>query len=142
MWLNDLFWGIRITFLGKYHFFVINDHLWGPSVHVDQSFKKIQAGVRPPHPGNVCILGTSGPATPPLSIFSNKCWHFKKCRYIYDFQLLKKIYYFPKFPYQYWYRLFSNIFSNPDIDIFWNFFTDIIIFWKLSWQYWYFLKTF
>ena len=25
MWLNDLFWGIRNTFVGKYHFLVIND---------------------------------------------------------------------------------------------------------------------
>ena len=48
MWLNDLFWGICNTFVGKYHFLVINDHLWWPSVHVDKSFKKIQAGVRPP----------------------------------------------------------------------------------------------
>ena len=43
MWLNDLFWGKRNTFVGKYHFLVINDHLWGPLVHVDKSFKKIQA---------------------------------------------------------------------------------------------------
>ena len=50
MWLNDLFWGIRNTFVEKYHFLVINDHLWGPSVHVDKSFKKIQARVRPPSP--------------------------------------------------------------------------------------------
>ena len=26
----------------------MNDHLWGPSVHVDKSFTKIQARVRPP----------------------------------------------------------------------------------------------
>ena len=38
----------RDTFVGKYHFLVINDHLWGPSVHVDKFFKNIQAGVRPP----------------------------------------------------------------------------------------------
>ena len=55
MWLNDLFWGIRNTFVGKYHFLVINDHLWGPSVHVDKSFKKIQAGVRPPPPYRQCL---------------------------------------------------------------------------------------
>ena len=36
-------------------------------MHVDKSFKKIQAGVRPPpHPGNACILGKNGPETPPL----------------------------------------------------------------------------
>ena len=46
--LNDLFWGKRNTFVGKYHFWVMNDHLWGPSVHVDKSFTKIQARVRPP----------------------------------------------------------------------------------------------
>ena len=34
---------------GKYHLLVINDHLWWPSVHVDKSFKKIQAGVRLAH---------------------------------------------------------------------------------------------
>ena len=45
----------------------MNDHLWGPSVHVDKSFTKIQARVRPPpHSGNACILGASGPGTPPL----------------------------------------------------------------------------
>ena len=33
---------------GNYHFWVMNDHLWGPSVHVDKSFTKIQARVRPP----------------------------------------------------------------------------------------------
>ena len=66
MWLNDMFWGIRNTFVGKYHFLVINDHLKGPSVHVDKSFKKIQAGVRPPHPGNAWILGTNGSASHPL----------------------------------------------------------------------------
>ena len=42
MWLNDLFWGIRNTFVGKLSLLII-DHLWGPSVHVDKSFKKIQA---------------------------------------------------------------------------------------------------
>ena len=56
MWLNDLFWGIRNTFVGKYHFLVINDHLWGPSVHVDKSIKKIQTGVRfPPPPSRQCL---------------------------------------------------------------------------------------
>ena len=44
MWFNDLFWGKRDTFVGKFNFLVINDHLWGPSVHVDKSSKKIQAG--------------------------------------------------------------------------------------------------
>ena len=76
MWLNDLFLGIRNTFVGKYHFLVINDHLWGPSVHVDKSFKKIQVWVRPlPHQGNACILGTLNPATHPLksqSIFEQQ----------------------------------------------------------------------
>ena len=33
---------------------------------MDKSFKKIQAGVRPPHPGNAWILGTNGPASHPL----------------------------------------------------------------------------
>ena len=64
------FLGKKGTFLwGNYHFWVMNDHLWGPSVHVDKSFTKIQARVRPPpHPGNACILGTSGagPAAPLL----------------------------------------------------------------------------
>ena len=46
--------------MGKYHFLVINDHLWGPSVHMDKSFKRIQAGVRP------WILGKNGTALPPL----------------------------------------------------------------------------
>ena len=55
MWLNDLFWGIRNTFVGKYQFLVIDDHLWGPSVHVDKSFKKIQAWVRPPPPSWQCL---------------------------------------------------------------------------------------
>ena len=51
---------------GNYHFWVMNDHLWGPSVHVDKSFTKIQARVRPPpHSGNACILGVSGSATHP-----------------------------------------------------------------------------
>ena len=27
MWLNDTLWGIRNTFVGKYHFLVINDQL-------------------------------------------------------------------------------------------------------------------
>ena len=36
------------------------------SVHVDKSFTKIQARVRPPHSGNACILGLAGPATHPL----------------------------------------------------------------------------
>ena len=49
MWLNDLFWGIRNTFV-EYHFLVINDHLRGPSVHVNKSSKRIQAWVRPPSP--------------------------------------------------------------------------------------------
>ena len=36
-------------------------------MHVDKSFTKIQARVRPPpHSGNACILGASGPAIPPL----------------------------------------------------------------------------
>ena len=48
MWLNDLFWGKRKTFVGKYHFFVINDHLWGPSVHVDKSVKKTGRSETPP----------------------------------------------------------------------------------------------
>ena len=57
---RDILWG-------NYHFWVMNDHLWGPSVHVDKSFTKIQARVRPPpHSGNACILGASGPITPPL----------------------------------------------------------------------------
>ena len=43
------FLGKKGTFLwGNYHFWVMNDHLWGPSVHVDKSFTKIQARVRPP----------------------------------------------------------------------------------------------
>ena len=33
---------------GNYHFWVMNDHLWGASVHVDKSFTKIQARVSPP----------------------------------------------------------------------------------------------
>ena len=44
--LNDLFWGKRNTFVGKYLFWVMNDHLRGPSVHVDKSLKKS----RPPPP--------------------------------------------------------------------------------------------
>ena len=73
-WLNDLFWGIRNTFVGKYHFLVINGHLWGPSVHVDKSFKKIQARVRPPHPGIARILGTYGSASHPLEVlYMNNC---------------------------------------------------------------------
>ena len=37
-------------------------------MHVDKSFTKIQARVRPPpHSGNACILGLSGQATPPLA---------------------------------------------------------------------------
>ena len=49
MWLNDLFWGIRNNFVGKYHLLLMNDHLLGPSVHVD-NFKKIQEWARPPLP--------------------------------------------------------------------------------------------
>lgn len=47
--LNDLFWGKRNTFVGKYLFWVMNDHLRGPSVHVDKSLKKSRP---PPHPRN------------------------------------------------------------------------------------------
>ena len=37
-------------------------------MHVDKSFTKIQARVRPPpHSGNACILGLSSQATPPLA---------------------------------------------------------------------------
>ena len=46
MWLNYLFWGLRNTFCGKISLF---GDKW-PSVHVDKSFKKIQAGVRPSLP--------------------------------------------------------------------------------------------
>ena len=40
--------GKRTLLWGNYHFWVMNDHLWGSSVHVDKSFTKIQARVRPP----------------------------------------------------------------------------------------------
>ena len=62
------FWGKKGHFCGEIiTFCVMNDHLWGPSVHVDKSFKKIQARVRPPpHSGNAWILGVSIPDTPPL----------------------------------------------------------------------------
>ena len=60
-------WEKRDTFVGKFSLLGMNDHLWGPSVHVDKSFTKIQAKVRPPPPSRQCLyLGGSGPATPPL----------------------------------------------------------------------------
>ena len=40
----------RDTFVGKFSLLGMNDHLWGPSVHVDKSFTKIQAKVRPSPP--------------------------------------------------------------------------------------------
>ena len=40
--------GKGTLFWGNYHFLVMNDHLWGPSVYGDKSFTKIQARVRPP----------------------------------------------------------------------------------------------
>ena len=40
--------------------------IYSIAVHVDKSFKEIQAGVRPPHPGNAWILGTNGSASHPL----------------------------------------------------------------------------
>ena len=78
MWLNDLFWGIRNTFVGKYHFLVINDHLWGPSVHVDKSLKKNPGkGQTPSHPG---IVFWDRMVHQPLSYFStdSKCQKVKK----------------------------------------------------------------
>ena len=56
MWLNDLFWGIRNTFVGKYQFLVTDDHLLRSlnscgqnlSTCICQILQKIQAGVRPP----------------------------------------------------------------------------------------------
>ena len=42
------YWGKGTLLWGNYHFWVLNDHLWGASVHVDKSFTKIQARVRPP----------------------------------------------------------------------------------------------
>ena len=69
MWLNDLFWGIRNTFLGKYHFLVINDHLWGQGpqcMWTNPSKKSRQGSDLPPHTGNASILGTFVPAFPPL----------------------------------------------------------------------------
>ena len=70
MWLNDLFWGIRNTFVGKLSLLII-DHLWGPSVHVDKSFKKIQEGVRPPPPSRQCLhFGKEWYGSPSLSDMS------------------------------------------------------------------------
>ena len=64
--LNGLFWGKKKTFVGKYLFWVMNDHLRGPSVHVDKSLKKSRPP--PPHPRNAWILGTFGTATPPSMV--------------------------------------------------------------------------
>ena len=36
-----------------------------PSVHVSKSSKKSRQMIRPPHPGNACILGTFGHEIPP-----------------------------------------------------------------------------
>ena len=63
MWLNDLFWGKRNTFVGRYHFSVINDALSA----CGQILQKNQVrGQTPPHSGNSCILGTFYPASPPI----------------------------------------------------------------------------
>ena len=46
----------------------MNDHLWGPSVHVDKSFTKIQARVRPP-PSRQCLyFGNFWSGSPSLSL--------------------------------------------------------------------------
>ena len=65
--LNRCGW-IRNTFVRKYHFLVINDHLWALSACGQILQKNPGRGQTPPHPGNACILGTSGagPAAPLL----------------------------------------------------------------------------
>ena len=70
-------WGILGTLLwGKYHFWVMNDHLWGPSVHVDKAFKKIQAGARPPPPSRQCLyFGNFWTGTPLSMLFFGRKRH-------------------------------------------------------------------
>ena len=74
------FLGKKGTFLwGNYHFWVMNDHLWGPSVHVDKSFTKIQARVRPP-PFRQCLyFGTFWTGNPSLTL-----WNIEKLLYLFD----------------------------------------------------------
>ena len=64
------FLGKKGTLLwGNNHFWVMNDHLWGPSVHVDKSFTKIQARVRPPPPFRQCLyFGSFCSGNPSLSL--------------------------------------------------------------------------
>ena len=56
MWSNDMFWGIRNTFVGKYHFLVINDHFERPlpKCIADKSPQKFLARVRLPPPSWQC----------------------------------------------------------------------------------------
>ena len=81
MWLNDLFWGIRNTFVGKYKCLVINDHIWGPSAYVDKSFKNIRAWVRPPPPSRQCLYFGNFCSVIPSLIWQNIYWveRFKLC---------------------------------------------------------------
>ena len=66
------FLGKKGTFLwGNYHFWVMNDHLWGPSVHVDKSFKKIQARVRPPPSWQCLYFASFRTGTPSLNWFQS-----------------------------------------------------------------------